>query len=273
VTAASLVLGDRLEEVAAHRSQASEELSKRRPFHIVNMDACDHLAYAPPGRQHTTFAALARLLQHQTEARSPWLLFITTRANPDLLATEPILAFQQAIAENLQNSRNEFGAALAAAIDAELATLGMAMPQVWGANDSRFLKLFTIGLGKYLLQFFHSQPNMPADVELASAYAYRVHGDAPDMLALAFRITPGDRRTFPPSARGLALYGDLEPARAVHVANCAIRLQDLDTEILRDDELRQEAFDGTAELLRSANYNIPAWERWVREHKRGPLSR
>lgn len=273
VTAESLILGDRLEEVAVPSSHASEQLRKRRPFHVVNIDACDHLAYAPTGRQRTTFDALRCLLDHQKDARSPWLLFITTRVDPGLLGTDPILAFQHAISENLQCARDDFGAALAAAIEAEPAQLGMAMGAAWGIHDQKFLRLFSIGLGKFLLQFFHAQPNMPADVQLASVYAYRVHHDAPDMLSLAFRIEPEERRTFAPSARGVAVYGDLEPVRAVRVATQAIKLQDLDHEIRSDNNLRHEAFDSTAKLLRSANYDVDAWERWVGEHPRGPLVR
>lgn len=49
------------------------------------------------------------------------------------------------------------------------------------------------GLGQFPQMFFHAQTNMSASVELKSVYAYRVHTDQPDMLALVFQISPDPR--------------------------------------------------------------------------------
>lgn len=76
ITANALILPDRLEDIAVDQSQAARQLETRQPFHVINIDACDHLAYQPDGRQRSTFDAVHALLRHQMIATRPWLLFI-----------------------------------------------------------------------------------------------------------------------------------------------------------------------------------------------------
>lgn len=271
ITDDALVLSDRLEDIALENSQAAEALKGRLPFDVINIDACDHLAYSPPGREHSIFDALNALLRHQMRAHTPWLLFITTRVNPSLLA-QPGIIFQDAISKNLLVQGSGFGAALAACIDADAHRLATEMTTIWGCNDNRFLKLYSVGLGKFLLQFFNGQPNLPANVELASLYAYRVHGAEPDMLALAFRVSPDAVRVCAPSIGGATVVPDLEPGRAVKVANQAVKLQDLDCALETEVELLGEAVSGTRKLLQQANYDISAWQSWLATLPQRPLS-
>ena len=224
ITPDAVIYTDRLEDIAVPDSHAAMQLRQRPAFDVVNIDACDHLAYAPKGRTRNTFDALNALLQHQMGAKSPWLLFITTRAVPSLLG-QPGIQFQAAITQNLCVPQGTFGASLAACLDVDESKLAAELNSIWGKQDARFLKLYSVGLGKFLLQFFHAQPNLPANVELASIYAYRVHCEEPDMLALAFRITPDAPRVFPPNVGGAVAVPALEPARATKVATQARKLR------------------------------------------------
>lgn len=271
ITNDALIMPDRLEDIARADSQAAELLRRQLPFDVINIDGCDHLAYTPRFRERSTFDALKILLSHQMEARSPWLLFITTRATPDLLG-DPGLQMQRAISANLDLARESFGRALADAIDAEPHLLATAMTHCWGNHGFGFLKLYCIGLGKFLLQFFHGQPNHPAKVELASAYTYRVHAQNPDMLALAFRVTPDERRIFDPTAGGAAVYGNLEPERAVRVAGRAAKLVDIDVALENEEDTRSAAIEKTMALLKSANYDLHAWIDWLATHERRPMA-
>jgi len=203
-------------------------------------------------------------------ARTPWLLFVTTRAEPGLLG-QPGIVFQDAITQNLRMPQSNFGASLATCLDADEGRLATELTSVWGKHDARFLKLYSVGLGKFLLQFFHAQPNLPANVELASVYAYRVHGEQPDMLALAFRITPDVPRVFAPNVGGAAVVPPLEPARAAYVAAQAMKLQDIDHALEVDADVRAEAINGTKALLQSANYDVDEWSRWLAAHERRPM--
>jgi hypothetical protein len=268
-TSDSVINPDRLEDIAVDHSHASAKLRQRQHFDIINVDVCDHLAYAPVGRERTTFDALNALLHHQMGAKTPWLLYLTTRADCTLLGT-PGIHFQKAISDNLNVPGSAFGAALAECLDANLSKIGSELNAAWSAQDMKFLKLYTVGLGKFLLQFFCGQPNLPANVELASAYAYRVYEDEPDMLALAFRITPEPPRVFPPSVGGAAIIPSLEPVRAVRVAERAKRMWDIDA-ALDDRQVRSEAVQGMQQLLEGANYSIAEWREWLKSLEKRPL--
>lgn len=268
ITANAVILPDRLEDIAVDHSQAARQLEARQPFHVINIDACDHLAYQPDGRPRSTFDAVQALLRHQMVASRPWLLFITSRVEPGLLAG-PGDAMRQAVNDNLATAAG-FGEALAAAIEADAALVEDALADVWANHDSRFLKLYAIGLGKVLLQFFHAQPNHPANVELASACAYRVYGDEPDMIALAFRITPDGPVVFQP---GQIPQPDpaVEAARAVRVAARAQAMRDLDGELEASAEVREDMARGSASLLRASNYDMNAYRTWLASHARRPM--
>lgn len=270
ITDEAIILPDRLEDIAMQDSQAYGQLRQRPPFDVINIDACDHLAYYPHGRTTSMFDALGALLKHQMVARAPWLLFVTTRTEPHLLGN-PGFEFQRAIMDNLRVAPELFGSALASVIKADSSKLTSALNFAWGRHDSDFLKLYSIGLGKFLLHFFNGQPNHPANVQLASAYAYRVHNDEPDMLALAFRIIPDGPRALRPSAGGATVIPDLEPRRATYVVAQAEKLQDLDHALEAEPDIRKEAIDGTEALLKSANYDVAEWRRWVETHKRRPV--
>ncbi|MCK5932923.1 MAG: hypothetical protein KAG89_12215 [Fulvimarina manganoxydans] len=269
ISSDALILPDRLEDLAVEASQAASQLRQRPPFDVINIDACDHLAYRPPGRARNTFDALGALLEHQMGSRTPWLLFITTRAEPSLLG-EPQLAFQQAISQNLQAAKG-FGQKLAETLEAEEAKLGSAIAGAWNTPGFKFLKLYSVGLAKFLLQFFHSQPNVPANVELASCYAYRVHSEEPDMLALAFRVIPDRPRVYAPGVGGALMVPNLEPERAERVATRAARLQDLDKALEDEPDVREEAISGTESLLFAANYDLTGWKAWLAQHARRPM--
>jgi hypothetical protein len=62
ITPEAIIHSDRLEDIALDHSHAAMQLRLRPPFDVINIDACDHLAYAPKGRERNTFDALQALL-------------------------------------------------------------------------------------------------------------------------------------------------------------------------------------------------------------------
>ncbi len=271
ITENALILEDRLEDIAEPGSQAAIQLQQRGPFDVVNIDPCDHLAYCPKGRTKSTFDALQALLNHQMGATAPWLLFITTRASPDFLG-QPGVAFQNAVLQNLGLAGSDFGAALSECIGANAARIAAELASVWTSHGERFLRLYSVGLGKYLLQFFHGQPNLPANVELTSVFAYRVHSDEPDMLALAFQVSPDPRRVFQGQTGGAVSFSTLEPVRAVQVAKRAMRLEDIDGLLEANEYIRNEAVEGTKALLGSARFDLAKWAEWLAAHRHRPMA-
>lgn len=152
ITDDALILPDRLEDLAMEDSQASSMLRQKQTFDVVNIDACDHLAYLPKGRSHNTFDALNSILKHQMRSTSAWLLFITTRVDPELLGS-PGICFQTAINQNLSLT-GEFSQKLADCIGANVGRIASELVKTWSTHSMNFLKLYTVGLGKYLLQFY-----------------------------------------------------------------------------------------------------------------------
>lgn len=239
-------------------------------FDVINLDACDHLAYKPKGRDKSTFDALQSLLHHQVlNARYPWLLFITTRLDAALAGT-PSIAFQKAITENIAQSPDEFGAAAANLLNASTTTLATALNQAWTAADSRYVRIYSLGLAKFLLQFFHAQPNLPARVELASAYSYRVHSPEPDMVALAFRISPQKPRIYGPNVGGSASLPELEVKHGLQMVQKVGRISDLDEEI-KDEQLLKRAVSQVEALLDQRHYDLVAWRKWIKGHPLRPI--
>lgn len=258
------ILRDKLEDIAQPGTHAAERLRQRGVFDVINIDACDHLGYKPTGRTVSIFEAIEKLLAHQLRAEEPWLLFITTRANVALLGV-PATKLQYAIMRNIDAHQEGFSVPLAECIEADIGTIAADMAGCWTVQNLNFLKLFCVGLSKYLLHFYHAQQNLPTKVELASAFAYKVSGDEPDMLSLAFRITPKGLNVLAPSAGGATPLPTVELAHALGMIAKAKKLWDLDQAIAEDQTVRTDAVVGTEKLLSAANYDIPKWREWLRD--------
>ncbi len=272
VSSRSVVWPDRLEDIAQPNSTAADRLKQQAVFDIINVDACDHLGYVSEGRTHTLFDAIETLLAHQLRATDPWLLFVTTRADPNLLGA-PAAKLQSAIAKNLELHPEGFGQALADCLGVDKAALISGLNQAWGCADERFLKLFVLALGKHLLQFYFGQVSFQNQVELISAFAYRVHGDQPDMVSIAFRITPGDLRIHPAAASPVVALQCVELVHAQAIAAKAKAIWDLDgASGILAPEVAHDAISGTLRLLDEANYDIDAWKNWLRDHKHRPMT-
>ncbi|UXT99767.1 PP_RS20740 family protein [Agrobacterium tumefaciens] len=263
ITDQAFIATDYLEDIAVNGTVAADRLKHRGVFDIINIDACAHLAYVSEGRKSSIFNAVQKLLAHQLKADEPWLLFLTTRANVDRLGA-PATVFQSAIHKNIEAHKDDFASPFADCIGASLATLATDMQGCWTTQNLQFLKLYLIGFGKYLLQFFHAQQNLPAKVELVSAFAYKVSGDEPDMLSFAFRVSPEGVRVNDGSAGGAQVIPKLELTHALKLIRRASRLWDLDQAIAADETLRREAVEATKRLLASANYDIDGWKEWLR---------
>ncbi|WP_339933589.1 hypothetical protein [uncultured Brevundimonas sp.] len=270
ITDNSVVWPDSLEDIAQPNSTAADRLAQQSVFDIVNIDACDHLGYKSPGRHQTLFDAMESLLAHQLRATEPWLLFLTTRADPKLLGG-PSVKLMAAIQKNLDAHPDGFGDALADCLGVNKAVLISELNAVWGSTDERFLKLFVLALGKHLLHFYFGQVNFKMTVELVSAFAYRVHGSEPDMVSVAFRITPGGLRIHPPAARPMVALHDIELVHAQSIAAKAKEMWNLETGI-QQPQVATDAVSGTARLLEQANYDLEAWRLWLQNHATRPMT-
>ena len=270
ITANSEIAGDRLEDIAIERSKARSSLNQRQTFDVINLDGCGYLAHQPKNRTVCTFDALRALLAHQSKATSPWLLFLTTRADAQMLGT-PGAHLQNAILQNLTDWPDSFGCQLAETMGWPFDTVASSITTAWSSSGMSFMQIFTLGVSKFLLKHFHQQRELQADVRLKSSYVYRVKGEDVDMAALAFLISPDPA---PPPTRvagGGAPQTNPEPGRACSIVRRIGRVWNIDEAIQNDSDLKARAVSGTEALLKIRNYDIVLWREWVTGHEIRPL--
>jgi hypothetical protein len=160
---------------------------------------------------------------------------------------------------------------LADALGIDRQDIEVSVEQSWLQHDVKFVKLYAIGLGKHLLHLLHNQYQDPARVELKSCLAYRVHGDVPDMLSLAFLITPVAKRLVPADAGGALHLPPVEVVHANQIARKAGRLGDVD-QLLNDLDTLNGLVADSEQLLSRCNYDISRYREWLATHPDRPVN-
>jgi hypothetical protein len=150
VTNRSQLLYHRFEEIAPEKTQASKTLRQRGPFHIVNVDACGPLALHD-GKATRIIDSIYRIVEYQLSATaSPWLLFVTTIVQRDSISDEVLTELTEIILENAAR-HPDFGATAQSALDATAQELAETLTQAARQDGPDLLKLFSMGLGKWLV--------------------------------------------------------------------------------------------------------------------------
>jgi hypothetical protein len=262
----SRVIEDRLEAVARERSPAFVQAQQSGPFHAINLDLCDSIAFRGSGcSRGSPIEALAKLLELQLQSARPWLLFITTKAEPALISTAALDGFNRAITDN-SNASPEFREALAKLIEANIERFEQEIAEAWVGQDARFLRMFCAGLGKWLLTLL-TAASPPREIELLSSCFYQSGPAGPDMLSLAFRCnTPTqslhDRYAIIPAAAALPLSNEVEIA--LRLAADLGEIFDLDAKLSSDAALTERLIAQASRLLASARYDPVSYEAWAR---------
>ena len=257
ITNDSLTLGDRLQDIAVERSHVFKKMEGWGRFDVINLDFCNHIGAKVEGIGF--FDVLYKLVSHQRSSSSPWLLMLTTRVHPDHVEVARE-SFSGPIDSNIKLS-DEFCQNLAGILNIEVCS-GEGLSQCWGASGESLVKLFSVGLGKFILHLLHNQVQDPASVELASCFSYRVEGDHLDMLSVVFRITPGDKVLIPVDNRVVNIPA-LEIASALQIVRKSGNICDVDSSI-KDPGLLNELVEATEKLLSIANYDVDKYKDWLR---------
>jgi hypothetical protein len=262
----SRVMEDRLEAIANERSPVFAQARQTGPFHAINIDLCDSIAFREiGGRRGSSLAAVAKLLELQAQSTTPWLLFITTKAQPGLVADFARDGFMRALDANTAAS-SEFRHELASLIEGNVDQLDGDLAAAWNGQDPRFLRLFCAGLGKWLLALL-SAAAPPRELILLSSCYYQSGPDGPDMLSLAFRCNTSVQ----PLADRFAILPAAAPAQPFSETEVAIRLAariaetfDLDGMLAGDADLCDKLIAQAGRLLATARYETAAYEVWAR---------
>ncbi|MFC3326079.1 PP_RS20740 family protein [Mesorhizobium cantuariense] len=255
----SMILRERFESIANRGSLAYAEVRGGGPFHLVNIDLCDHIALRAAGAgRATVIDALAELIQLQlTNAIHPWLLFITTRVAPDRIDARNLAALIEAISDNIAAS-DEFGRRTGELLRAEGDRLSAVLADPGSLDPRAFMNLFALGFGKWLLRFVGAA-HPERTLQMLPGCFYAVIPDHPDMLSLGFRC---DVVQVPAHDRYRLVGGDAEIAIANEVDHglsligATGELFDLDEMLGREAQLLESLTIESTDLLRSAHYDV-----------------
>ncbi|WP_224548378.1 PP_RS20740 family protein [Mesorhizobium sp. CA16] len=261
----SSVIEDRLEAVANDRSPASARARQAGPFHAINLDLCDSIAFREVGHaKGSPLEALGKLLSLQLNSSTPWLLFITTKAQPALLGDFARDGFTLAIDANVDASA-EFRARLAELVAVDLDQLKADLAAIWGKQDAQFLRLFCLGLGKWLLGILsHAAP--PRQLKLLSSCYYQSGPDGPDMLSLAFRCEAPvhavkDVYAILPAPDHPPQFSEIECA--LDLSAGVGKMFDLDDLLAGDKHLQSKLIAQAGQLLSQARYSEAEYAEWA----------
>lgn len=264
----SRVLERRLESISNDNSQELRAARDLGPFHAINIDLCDSIAFRDIGdNKGSGLGVLAKLLEMQIATHKPWLLFITTQAQPDLLSPRNKGGFMEAIKANTAAS-DDFKAGLAELISTSADGLDGALSEAWGRQDPDFLRLFCTGLGKWLLRILcETQPSRSLTL-LDSCY-YRVGSHGPNMLSLVFRCDTQVQQLV--DRDGILPHGNRsgndfsEVQLAISLARKLRDTSDLDALIAADSELPSKLIRQASKLMKAARFDEAAYEAWARD--------
>lgn len=260
------VIEDRLETVANDRSPGSLRARQAGPFHAINLDLCDSIAFREIGHSKgSPLEATGRLLELQLQAYTPWLLFITTKAQPSLVSKFARDGFMRVLKANAEAS-GDFRSKLAEFVAGDLDQFDTELAAAWESQDTKFLRLFCTGLGKWLLGILaHAAP--PRHLSLLSSCYYQSGPEGPDMLSLAFLCgAPQQALSDPASILPAAITRTVpsEIGSALQLTEGIGAMFDLDAHLLADEALREKLIAQAGRLMATARYSGTEYETWAR---------
>jgi hypothetical protein len=260
----STVLHYRLEAVSNERSPAHRSTISAGPFHAINLDLCESIAFREIGhRKGSPLEAAGTLLKLQLQSAAPWLLFITTKADPDLVAPFARDGFNRALDANSAASES-FKAKLVALLATTVDQLDTDLASAWLTHDVRFLKLLSAGIGKWLLSIL-ANAAPPRGLALLSACYYQSGPHGPDMLSLAFRCEKAvhglqdPNAILPPAPQPVARS---EVELGIALAAAADAMTDLDAR-MADPAFREKIIDKAARLMATARFGEEDYKTWA----------
>lgn len=265
----SRVLEKRLEAVTHGDGQELRAAEDYGPFHAINIDFCDSITFRDiDDRKGSGLGVLAKLLELQLATNKPWLLFITTLAQPDLLSERNQAGFMEAIKANTAVS-DEFKAKLANLISTSADGLDARLGEAWKSQDPDFLRLFCAGLGKWLLRVL--APTQPSrSLTLLDSCYYRVGSHGPNMLSLVFRCDTLaqqliDRDGILPTGAASSNQNDFSEVQlAISMASKLSTSFDLDERLANDAVLANKLIGQAGKLMAAARFDAAAYETWAR---------
>ena len=268
----SKTIVDFIQRVANKESKAYASMINMGPFDIINLDLCTSVAQM--AEAHNTgdyrhFDAIYRILNYQTKTRlQPWLLFLTTRGDKACVNQEDLEKLWTCLQTNLKTNNN---------FREKLETLmGCSLSDCQSLDDVelevyKFVQLFSVGVGKWLLKTMMSaEPK--CSVKMLDSYCYRVSHSKPNLISSAFLFCPITRA--PTNVSNLAERIPVETTVFIDINELECSLVDTVANITDVDELLQQNTDVQIQmiaeskaLLKQARYIINGFDEWEQRNR------
>ncbi|MBX3380493.1 MAG: hypothetical protein KF805_10385 [Phycisphaeraceae bacterium] len=283
VDPASEVVPDAFSSIARVDSRGNQYLRDGGSHDVVNLDMCDAFT---SDAQKPTHDAMVELITHQCNRRGePWLLFVTTRSEPERIASNELAAYMDRIKANASASKT-FQADVAALAGCEnIDEVDAFCVELSGriSNDPHLSgRLLALGIGKWLLGIVAQGD--PWRVDLMSVWCYRTGllsgsgqqfaSEPPNLFSLAFRFEKIKTARLDPA--GLAVEhapgsGAEERYAAFNESALAEKMvrgilnntRDIDCDVQGQAGLHELLMEESAALLRVRYYSETAYRLWA----------
>jgi hypothetical protein len=262
----SIVIRDRFELIADRDSQAFQYIEQYGPFDVVNVDLCESISAPEKKKLPNYYSALKALADYQIKNRTePWLLLVTSRVGDSRVAPTDMEKLMDCLSSNARQYEG-FRKRLIQLVPKTNDLIKNKL-QTNKLTQNEFVKMFSAGLGKWLLALMSS--SVPKwGVLLQSGYSYRVHDDDPDMVSYAFLLEPfiqgpidttGLSRVAPSKEKEFD-----EEKSAIDILNNVGAIQDLDAIVRDKPTLKKQLEEESENLLVAAGYEGKAYKRWLK---------
>jgi hypothetical protein len=264
----SRILKARIEHVANEASLAYKYTKQYGDFDVINIDLCDSLAGPASLGCGPYFEAIVKLCQLQVAGRTrPWVMFVATRAGRDHFDAGLKLRLFNYLLGNVSDSV-DFARSLQQRLQIDGIAIRGEMSNTAPFTHVRLVQVFGLSLGKWLIRLMMSGTPR-AKVRLLDSYSYRVYGDEPDMLSLAFLfepiIIPVVDRSGLTSSCVSEVQIPTEAAQAIELLLAVVGIEDVDKKLLDDGKLHAKMIDKCGTLLEEAHYDKQSYQAWAME--------
>lgn len=255
------VIGDNFALVANQTSLAFRRTRELGPYDVINLDLCDGFGAQEPGAMaNNYYDAVVSLLGLQSRHASPWLLFLTTRADKANINAKVL----QLLIDKYCTNLNECASFKEASREHFAIETSDAVAKAVG-DAKGLLHIFLTGLCKWFVALaLEHKP--PTSVEVQSVVGYRVDKEAEheDLVSLALRFTPTFAPAVDPAGLATKAVAKLdEGALATKALRRVAKRIDADRKLGEDEELTKRMTDATAHLLGLARYDVEKYKVWA----------
>ena len=259
----SVIVGDRLENVALLDSMAYRYVHQHSPYDVINLDLCGSVTNLAANGNIPYLEAIRALCDIQIQRRGgAWLLFLTTRVIRECLDSGTRKRLFDQLLKNILTSSG-FSEALNRRLGIDEGSIRAELAPDGALDDDTWFRAYVLSVSKWLLSYMMGgSPKIT--VRMLPSYVYSVQSGKPDMASLAFLIEPENScredttgLTIPRSQNGILVD---EPECAEQIVHAISEIVDLDKKLNSDKQLKLKMFTKSSTLLASLGYDMNAYK-------------